>query len=95
MSDTMRKISRTDFTSRNGNTIEAINAGSLQRIADAQELMAKNHSDLVGERDRAKANAAYWRQQADLSAGSIRALKGVVTKLKKQLAAARAQQEGK
>ena len=32
-------------------TVEHINAGSLQRIADATELMARRHLDLIRERD--------------------------------------------
>lgn len=61
-----------------------INGGSLQRIADACELMAKRYSDLIDERDR------YKRYYEDGSARLLKAerkaaaLRGVITRLKKK-----------
>ena len=65
-------------------TIETINCGSLQRIADATEMMAKNYlalqSDLDWNRNRNKElssrNSSLCRQ--------VSALRGVITKLRKR-----------
>jgi hypothetical protein len=69
-------------------TLEEINSGSLQRIADAVELMAKNHAALLEERDRYKRR---WEEELDRRAArdqTISALRGVITKLKKKSGAA-------
>jgi len=76
-----KDASRTNWESQN--STEHINAGSLQRIADAAELMAKNHAELVSERDRAIQSVTFWKEQAEQIARSNRALRGVITKLKK------------
>jgi hypothetical protein len=55
----MRDSSRQSWTS--GNTIQEINAGSFQRIADACELMAKSHAQLIEERDRYK----RWHEEGN------------------------------
>ena len=71
------------------NSVEHINAGSLQRIADATELMAKRHQELVNERDTFKRSKDYWEaRHADLER-SNRSLRGQITKLNNQLAAAK------
>lgn len=66
-----------------GMTGEEIKVGCLQRIAAATEAMAKNHDQLVRDRD-------YYKKLADSRADSlnhaerrIASLKGVITKLKK------------
>lgn len=63
--------------------VDDIKLGCLLRIADAAELMAKRHEELVRDRD-------FWKNRADsLIAENIclinqrTALRGVVTKLKK------------
>ncbi len=77
---TQRDVSRQDW--QGNNTLADINAGSLQRIADACELMAKNYKQLVDERDRYKLwyenNVAENRRMVR----TIGALRGVITRLK-------------
>jgi hypothetical protein len=62
-----------------------MNLGCLMRIADATEVMAKNYNDLIAERDKIK----RWYNGAFETAKSLRrrisALRGVITKLRKQL----------
>lgn len=86
MSDTLRSISKMEYEASPGlNTFERINTGSLQRIADATELMAKSYANIVAERDRYElwyhnsqsANASLARTNA--------ALRGHITKLKKRI----------
>uniref|UniRef100_UPI0039EDFC98 hypothetical protein n=1 Tax=Bordetella sputigena TaxID=1416810 RepID=UPI0039EDFC98 len=82
----IRDISKQNFTSQDGNTLQAINAGSLQRIADATERMAQRHTELIRERD----NYQRWYQQEEQAhartSRRLRAARGTVTKLRKQLA---------
>ena len=64
-------------------TLNHLNAGSLQRIADATELMAKNYLALQEEAARYK----RWYEGERKSRHELElqraALKGVITKLKK------------
>lgn len=86
MSDTMRAISRKDFTSAQGNTLEAMNAGSLQRIADATEKMALRHTELIRDRDmyeRWYSDEVTRRKSLERQ---LSAAKGQITKLKRKLA---------
>jgi hypothetical protein len=79
---TMRDASRNSWTGNN--TTEHINAGSLQRIADATEKMAGSYANLITERDRYKAahdREVAARQYADRR---ITALRGVITRLKRR-----------
>lgn len=63
--------------------IEEINAGSLQRIADATEKMAQNYISLQADRDLYKRwyNEA-WEEKAKIYR-RISALQGVITRMKK------------
>lgn len=64
---------------------EVVMIGSLQRIADATELMAHNYLQLQADRDRYK---KWWlEERAARDAADLRGagLKGVITKLRKQL----------
>lgn len=63
-------------------TVEHINAGSLQRIADATELMARRHLDLIRERDEyeRRYKAAVARERA--LERKLSAAKGQITKLR-------------
>ena len=83
-----------DVHEDSGLTIEAINAGSLQRIADATEKMAVRHTDLMRERDSFKASRDYWEKQYEDAVRSNRSLRGQITKLKNALAAARSLPQG-
>lgn len=81
----MRQDSRKEWGS--GSSVQDINAGSLQRIADATEAMAKNWNALTAERDRYE---HWYRREVDLRESAERsnsALRGVITKLRKRLEA--------
>ena len=77
---TMRQSSVCEWTS--SDNLDQINAGSLQRIADAAERMAVNHRDLISERDRFE---RYFREE-QAKVGKLRrsniSLRGVITRLK-------------
>ena len=85
---TLRDSSRQTWNG--GNSIEHINAGSLQRIADACERMAVRHTELIEERDRyarwhkdEQARRERWQRKHSAALGQI-------TKLRKKLAASQA-----
>lgn len=66
-------------------SLNSINAGSLQRIADATEKMAGNYT-------RLQEDVKYWKERAESAqkyaatlGRSKSALKGVITKLKNKL----------
>lgn len=82
MSETLRDLSKRTWTSSN-NTLESINAGSLQRIADATERMAKRHTELISERDdyERRYKAATAREQR--LERQLAASRGQITKLRK------------
>jgi len=80
----LRELSKQNFESANGNTLEAIGAGSLQRIADATELMAKNYLQLQTDRELYKRWYNESKAQKEKLYRQISALKGVITKLKKR-----------
>lgn len=79
---TFRDSSRQNWNTRC--TVEDINAGSLQRIADACELMAKNYSELIDERNRWR----RWHDEEQERRIALErrnaALRGVITKMKKE-----------
>lgn len=83
-----RAESRKDYGTTSTGTLDRdqLKLGALLRIADATEMMAKRHADLIDERDRYK----RWYETADASFSSAMrsnaALRGQITKLKKQLA---------
>lgn len=78
----MREQSKQNWTG-NG-TIEEINAGSLQRIADATEKMASSYENLRVDRDYYKGIAeSRWDSMKKLERSNA-ALRGVITKLKKE-----------
>ena len=64
-------------------TIEQLTMGCMLRIADAVELMAKNHAELIRDRDRAVSSEKCWRDEAARIGRRNSALRGVITKLKK------------
>lgn len=61
-----------------------IDGHSLQRIAYALETMAKNHAELVRERDVYKADFDSMREYALRLERQIRSLKGVITRMRKE-----------
>ncbi len=66
-------------------TIDNINTGSLQRIADATEKIAANYDDLLRAKKSAEESRDYWRSRAQRLELSMRSLRGYVTRLKKRL----------
>ena len=84
MSENLREQSKEQKTS-NGVTFDSINTGSLQRIADSCEVMAKNHTELVRERDM---YYKWWKESRDRCTSLERrlsAMRGVATKLKNKI----------
>lgn len=77
---TLRENSRTEYTG--SGSIDHIKAGAIQRIADACELMAKNHGSLIDERDRYKRWYEEGRESAKRQEHVIRGLRGRITILK-------------
>ncbi|KDC22999.1 hypothetical protein AZ20_4231 [Bordetella bronchiseptica E014] len=68
-------------------SLEQINAGSLQRIADATEKMAQRHTELMRERDGYKDLYERSAASVDQLRHSNRSLRGHITKLRQRLAA--------
>ena len=84
--DESRKTYGNDGEEGRGVTLDQLNAGSLQRIADAAETMAKGYA-------RLEQDAAAWRARAQaaesmvaLERRRITALKGHITRLRYKLA---------
>ncbi len=79
---TQRQASKNEYVSQV--SIESINSGSLQRIADACEKMAGNYTQLQNDRDLYK----RWYNEEKSATAKMRrrvsALQGVITKLKKR-----------
>jgi hypothetical protein len=80
--NTLRNHSKKDWNS--DINIEAVTAGSLQRIADATESMAVNHIQLLAELERYKRWEKEARERNEKYVKTISALRGVITKLKNQ-----------
>jgi len=78
---TMKDVSRQEWNGER--TKEDINAGSLQRIADATEKMAQSYVALIEERERYKRWYENQRDLVQIERRSNSALRGVITKLKK------------
>lgn len=75
-----RDLSRMSWTG--DEAVAHINAGSLQRIADATELMARRHLELIRERDdyERRYKAAIERERA--LERKLSAARGQITKLR-------------
>lgn len=92
---TFRESSKLDWQS--SGSLEHINAGALQRIADAAERQAVAAEKMAASYDQLRADRDWWKSRAksledetSCLAFSIRSLRGVITKLKN---AARSSQE--
>ena len=79
---TFREDSKKAWTS-SGST-EHINAGSLQRIADATEKMAVNHVQLMFDRDRYKSYYETERATSKRLRNENNALRSVISRLKNE-----------
>jgi hypothetical protein len=66
-----------------GVSLDQMNAGSLQRIADATEMMAQNHIRLQSDLAQYKRWYNEEREQNRHLERRIRSLKGVITRLRK------------
>lgn len=77
---TLRDDSKGQWTSEH--SLSAISAGSLQRIADAAEAMARNHNDLLREVEQLKGLVEYWSDEATGRARTIAGLRGYIARLK-------------
>lgn len=87
MSDTCRNESRRDWlASATPATTSDVQLGCFQRIADACELMAKRHDELVRARESAESNARHYQDLYRQTVRSLNAMRGQTTKLKKRLA---------
>lgn len=65
-------------------TFEGINCGSLQRIADATELMAKRHQELQADAELFKTLYYRERERKNELLRRVGALKGVITRMKRK-----------
>lgn len=68
----------------NSVTLEGLQVGALQRIAAATELMAKNHQQLIDERDRYKKWYEEERATVHKRDRTIRGLRGALTRAKRK-----------
>jgi hypothetical protein len=65
-------------------TLEQINTGSLQRIADATEAMAQNFVKLQNDYEYMRKSRDNYREDYRTAQRQITALKGHITRLKKK-----------
>lgn len=78
-----RETSKKHFAIAGANpTHEEIQAGCLQRIADATELMARRYTDLIDERNRFRGYMETARVERDAAVRTANTLKGHVTRLR-------------
>lgn len=94
MSDSFKKESRKDWHRDDAPSMDDIKVGALQRIADATEKMAQRHTDLMRDVDNYKRWYEQERQSHAATIRQLRAARGVITKLRKQLADARKPVQG-
>lgn len=79
----MRQESKKEFSGQG--TLETINAGSLQRIADATDKMAQDYLQLERDRDFYKSRFEAEKAETKRLSRSNNALRGLVRRLKGQL----------
>jgi len=79
----LREASRLEYSAPESPRIEQLYLGSLQRIADATELMAKRYDELLRDRDSWKIRAKDEIAACKRLLKSNAALQGVITKMKK------------
>jgi hypothetical protein len=81
----LRKLSKQP-RSGNPNTFESLNAGSLQRIADAVELMAQDTLALKRKIERQDLDLKYLRSRLATEQRRTAALRGHIKRLKRTIA---------
>lgn len=64
-------------------TIEQLQLGCMQRMADATEAMAKSHTDLIRENQYLKQQKLELYKEVESLKRSVAAYKGKYTRLKK------------
>ena len=90
---TLREASKKDFLEPKEDAENAendncdIDTGSLQRIADATEAMAKNHKDLIREKEMYERWWLFEEKKTHHLRAVIRGLKGRVTILNRKITA--------
>jgi len=77
----MRENSKASWTGKG--TMEDINCGSLQRIADAVEKMAESYDRVREERDRLKKRVEWRDETIERLHHQNCGLRGYITRLKK------------
>ena len=82
----MMAESKIAYTTSGVVTNEAIQTGALQRIAEATELMAKDHARLVRDRDYWHRRWSDERKDSERIARSNASLRGHISRLKRQIA---------
>lgn len=81
---TQRDDSRQNW--RGSGSVESINSGSLQRIADALEKMSRNYDQLISDRNHFRNQASRLRGELDAERRRSAALRGVITRMKNKAA---------
>jgi len=84
MASSLKDVSRAEWETTVVVGYDQISAGCLQRIADATELMAKNHGALIDERDRYKRWYEEERARNSALQRRINSYRGTVTRLKRK-----------
>jgi hypothetical protein len=78
---TFRDQSKAQYSATHPTPLDQINAGSLQRIADACELMSKDYANLLSQREQYK---QWWydaKAERDAAYKTVIGLRGQVGKL--------------
>lgn len=78
----MREQSRENWSSHS--TIEEINAGSLQRIADATEKMAQNYTKLENDYKFMREDRDRYRARLESELKRTAAYRGIINRMKKK-----------
>lgn len=79
-----REASRENWGSEGRLTNEELKIGALLRIADATEVMAHRHNELLADMERYKRYHKEAQASAKRLARSNAALRGVITKMKRR-----------
>ena len=85
----LRDASRTDWVNEYYAKNENIQLGAILRIADASEKMAQNYTQLINRNEWLKGHCQRLDEQLEAMTRQRTALRGTVTRLKRQLAEAK------
>lgn len=81
----LRECSKLDYkSSANPPTYDDIKTGCFQRMADAMDRMATNHTMLIDERDALRRQVESMKWINIRLVNRIRSLRGVITRMKKK-----------